>query len=165
MDAAVSQFLTKGTALIAIVVVIVNFFVKRIVEMTWPKLRPTAGELDHKPMYSGKAGMWWNEVGLYALPVFIGCTFGRFVNEPFMFGDIATLKGRVFYAGVVGWFADFLYTVVQKALYKSTGVELPSPGQIVAVQQTTTTVVASGSDAATNAENAQQAIQDISKTS
>lgn len=148
MDATVSQFLTKGTAIIAIVVVILNFFVKRIVEMTWPKLRPVGGEMDHKPMYSGKAGMWWNEVGLYALPVLIGSTFGRFVDEPFMFGDISTIKGRVFYAGVVGWFADFLYTVVQKALYKSTGVELPSPGQMVAVQQTTTTVVASGERAA-----------------
>jgi hypothetical protein len=100
-------------------------------------------------MYAGKAGMWWNEVGLYALPVFIGSTIGRFVNEPFLFGDINTNTGRVFYAGVVGWFADFMYTVIQKALYKSTGVQLPSPGQIVAVQQTqtkTTTTVVSVND-------------------
>jgi hypothetical protein len=163
MDAAVSQFLTKGTAIIAIVVVILNFFVKRIVEMAWPKLRPVGQAMDHKPMYAGKAGMWWNEVGLYALPVFIGCTVGRFVDEPFMFGDITTLKGRVFYAGVVGWFADFLYTVVQKALYKSTGVELPNPGQVIAVQQTTTTVVASGGDAVANAENAVAAMDEVKK--
>lgn len=147
MDAAVEQFLTKGTALIAIMVVILNFFVKRTVEMIWPKLKPTGHAMDHKPMYAGKAGMWWNEIGLYALPMFIGCTIGGLVNEAFLFGDITTHTGRVFYAGVVGWFSDFLYTVVQKFLYKSTGVQLPSPGQVVVAQTTTTeqttTVVAS----------------------
>lgn len=163
MDAAVSQFLTKGTALIAIIVVILNFFVKRIVEMTWPKLVPVGGAMDHKPMYSGKPAMWWNEIGLYALPVFIGCTIGRFVNEPYLFGAIGTVVGRVFYAGVVGWFADFLYTVVQKTLYKSTGVELPSPGQAVVVQQTTTTVVASGEGASGAAANAAAATNEAQK--
>lgn len=162
MDAAVSQFLTKGTALIAIMVVILNFFIKRTVEMVWPKLKPVGEAMDHKPMYSGKGAMWWNEVGLYALPMFIGCTIGRFVNESFLFGEIATVTGRVFYAGVVGWFSDFLYTVVQKFLYKSTGVQLPSPGQAVVVQQTT--VVASGENAAGAAENAQAALNDINKT-
>jgi hypothetical protein len=152
MDAAVSQFLTKGTALIAIMVVIVNFFLKRTIELKWPQLRPTGTAMDHRPMYAGKPAMWWNEVGLYALPVFIGCTIGRFVNEAFLFGDIQTNTGRVFYAGVVGWFADFMYTVIQKFLYKSTGVALPSPGQVVAVQQTTTTVVASGEGAAETAQ-------------
>jgi len=151
MDDAVSQFLTKGTAIIAIVVVILNFFIKRIVEITWPKLIPIGGAMDSKPMYSGKPAMWWNEIGLYALPVFIGCMIGRFVKEPFLFGAIGTVVGRVFYAGVVGWFADFLYTVIQKALYRSTGVKLPNPDQLVAMQQTTTTVVASGKDAAANA--------------
>ncbi len=161
MDAAVAQFLTTGTVLIAIMVVILNFFVKRSVEMIWPKLKPTGKELDHKPMYQGKAGMWWNEIGLYALPMFIGCTIGALVNEAFLFGEITTHTGRVFYAGVVGWFADFLYTVVQKFLYKSTGVQLPSPGQqLIAVQQTTTTVVAAGEDAA---EVAQNVIEDSKK--
>lgn len=160
MDAAVEQFLTKGTALIAIMVVIINFFVKKTIELKWPKLKPTGTAMDHKPMYSGKASEWWNEIGLYALPVFIGCTIGRFVNESFLFGEIATITGRVFYAGVVGWFADFLYTVITKALYKSTGVQLPSPGQqLVAVQQTTTTVVAAGEGAAETA----QAVMDEAK--
>jgi hypothetical protein len=153
MDAAVAQFLTTGTVMIAIMVVIVNFFVTRTVEMVWPRLKPTGAAMDHKPMYAGKAGMWWNEIGLYALPMVIGCTIGGLVNETFLFGDITTHTGRVFYAGVVGWFADFLYTVIQKVLYKSTGVQLPSPGQVIAVQQTTTTVVASGENAAETAQN------------
>jgi hypothetical protein len=135
------------------------------VELKWPSLKPTGQAMDHKPMYAGKAGMWWNEIGLYALPVFIGCTIGRFVNEPFLFGSIGTIVGRVFYAGVVGWFADFLYTVVQKVLYKSTGVELPSPGQVVAVQQTVTTAVVTGEGAAGAAKNAQAAIDDANKAS
>lgn len=162
MDAAVEQFLTKGTALIAIMVVIINFFVKKTIELKWPKLKPTGTAMDHRPMYSGKVSEWWNEIGLYALPVFIGCTIGQFVKEPFLFGEISTTVGRVFYAGVVGWFADFLYTVITKALYKSTGVQLPSPGAAVVVQQTT--VVASGENLAGATDNAQAAMDAVDKT-
>ncbi len=128
MDGVVSQFLSKGTAIIAIVVVIAGFFIKRIVEMVWPNLRPVANEMSSKPMYKNKASLWWNQIGLYALPVLIGMLFGFLVKEEFLFGsDIKTTSGRVFYAGCVGWFADFLYEVVQKALLKSTGVSLPNP--------------------------------------
>jgi len=138
MDSAIAQFLTKGTVVIAIMVVIANFFLKRIVEMIWPQLKATANAMDHKPMYRGKPGMWWNEIGLYALPVLIGANLGL-VNDQFLFGpDIATTQGRVFYAAVVGWFADFLYTVVQKVLYKSTGVQLPSHGRVEITEVTST---------------------------
>lgn len=130
MEDVVSQFLSKGTAIIAITVVILVFFTKRIVEMVWPKLRPLANEMDQKPMYTNKAALWWNQIGLYALPVVIGALLGLFINEPFIFGeDIKTTSGRVFYAGVVGWFADFLYEVVQKVLQQKTGVSLPNPDE------------------------------------
>lgn len=128
MDDVISQFLSKGTVIIAIIVVIVGFFVKRVVEMLWPKLRPVAKELDSKPMYTNTAALWWNQIGLYALPVVIGSAIGLLISEPFLFGEeIKTTSGRVFYAAVVGWFADFLYEVAQKALLKSTGVSLPNP--------------------------------------
>lgn len=149
MENAVSQFLTVGTAIIAVIVIIIGFFVQRLVEIQWPNLKKSANEMDHKPMYKSKAALYWNEVILYALPVIIGAHIGWLVKEPYIFGVIATTMGRVFYAAVVGWFADFIYTVIQKALQKATGVTLPSPGTTVAVQQTTqtTTVVSSGEDA------------------
>lgn len=127
MDDAISQFLTKGTAVIVVIVVMANFFVKRIVESIWPRLRAVANEMDHKPMYTNKAALIWNQIGLYALPVVIGGHLGLF-NEPFLFGEeIQTTQGRVFFAAVVGWFADFGYEVVQKTLLKTTGVKLPNP--------------------------------------
>lgn len=129
MDNVVSQFLSKGTAIIAIAVVILQFFIRRTVEIVWPTLKPVGKELDHKSMYTGKAALIWNQLGLYALPVVIGVCIGFLSKEPFLFGDdIKTTSGRVFYAAVVGWFSDFLYEVVQKTLYKSTGVNLPDPG-------------------------------------
>jgi len=129
MDNVVSQFLSKGTAIIAITVVILQFFIRRTVEIVWPTLKPVGKELDHKSMYTGKAALWWNQIGLYALPVVIGACIGWMTKEPYLFGDdIKTVSGRVFYAAVVGWFADFLYEVVQKSLYRTTGVALPNPG-------------------------------------
>lgn len=132
MDAVVSQFLSKGTAIIAVLVVISGFFVKRVVEIVWPQLRASANEMDHKPMYTNKAALWWNQIGLYALPVVLGGLIGAFVKEPLLFDpSIQTKSGHVFYAAVVGWFADFLYEVLQKAFYKSTGVQLPNPDEAV----------------------------------
>lgn len=127
MESAISQFLTIGTAIIAVVVVIIGFFIQRLVEIWWPNLKKSANELEHKPMYKSKVALYWNEIALYALPVMIGATIGWLVKEPYIFGTIATTGGRIFYAAVVGWFADFIYTAIQKALQKATGVSLPSP--------------------------------------
>ena len=127
MESAVSQFLTVGTAIIAVIVIIVGFFLKRLVEIQWPSLKKSANEMDHKAMYKTKLALYWNEVILYALPVLIGAHIGWLVKEPYLFGAIASTTGRVFYAAVVGWFSDFIYTAIQKALQKATGVSLPNP--------------------------------------
>jgi len=128
MEDVVAQFLSKGTAVIALTVVMVGFFVKRFVELAWPKLRSVAKEMDPKPMYTNKAALWWNTIGLYVLPVFLGGLFGALTKDSFFYGpDIKTTSARVFYAGVVGWFADVIYEIIQKALQKTTGVSLPNP--------------------------------------
>jgi len=127
MDQALTDFLSKGTLIIAVLVVIINFFVRRIVLLIRPDFKPLGSAMDKKAMYSNTAAMWWNEIGLYALPVIIGANLGLFKGLSFAFDtSIKTASGRVFYAAIVGWFADFLYEVVQKMLYKSTGVTLPS---------------------------------------
>jgi len=131
MDAVISQFLSKGTVILAVVVVMIGFFVKRSVEMVWPQLRPVANEMDHKSMYTCKAALWWNQIGLYALPVVIGSCLGT-INSTFLFGDLTSARDRVLYSAVVGWFSDFLYEVFQKAVLKSTGVSLPNPDEAVA---------------------------------
>lgn len=131
MDDVVSQFLSKGTAAIAIVVVIGNFFIKRTVEIVWPNLKPVAKEMDPESMYRTKAALLWNQIGLYALPVIIGILIGLLAKGDFLFGDIQSREDRVFYAACVGWFADFLYELFQKTLFTKTGVKLPDPDERV----------------------------------
>lgn len=126
MDALYSTLASKGTVILAIIVVIIGFFFKRIVETIWPQLRAVANEMDHKPMYSCKAALWWNQIVLYALPVVIGGLLGL-INSPLLFGDLKAARDRILYAAVVGWFSDFLYEVFQKTVQKSTGVSLPGP--------------------------------------
>lgn len=129
MDNAITQFLSKGTLIIAVTVVIVQFFIRRSLEIAWPSLKPQAQELDHKAMYANKVALWWNSIGLYLLPVLVGGTFGWLVKNPMIYGeDVKTVAGRIFYAALVGWFADFLYEVLRVSLYKATGVSLPDPG-------------------------------------
>lgn len=128
MDQAIMEFLNRGTFILAVLVVILNFFIRRTVELLHPDFKPLAGTMDKKAMYSNRAAMWWNEIGLYALPVLIGANLGLVKGLAFLFdASIKTTSGRVFFAGIVGWFADFLYEVIQKILYKNTGVSLPSP--------------------------------------
>jgi len=131
MDQAVLAFLTKGTFVLAVLVVVINFFIRRTVQLIRPDFKPLGGAMDKKAMYADTAAMWWNEIGLYALPVVIGANLGLVKGLGFLFDpSIKTVSGHVFYAAVVGWFADFLYEVIQKILYKSTGVTLPSANDL-----------------------------------
>lgn len=129
MDDLVAQLLSKGTLAIAIMVVIGNFFIKRSVEIAFPILKPVAKEMDPESMYRSRAALYWNQLGLYALPVLLGFLIGTFIKSPLLFGDIQTTEERVMYAAIVGWFADFLYELVQKTLYTKTGVKLPDPDE------------------------------------
>ncbi len=131
MDDIVSQFLSKGTVAIAVIVVMGNFFIKRTVEIIWPGLKPVAKEMDPEAMYRSKAALYWNTLGLYALPVLLGVLIGILFKEPFLFGDIQTGEERITYAAITGWFADFLYELFQKTLYNKTGVKLPDPDERV----------------------------------
>jgi hypothetical protein len=127
MDDAILQFLSKGTFVLAVLVIIINFFIRRTVEIIRPDFKPLGGTMDKKAMYADRAAMWWNEIGLYALPVLIGANLGLVKGLGFLFDpSIKTVSGHVFYAAVVGWFADFIYDVIKQILYKSTGVSLPS---------------------------------------
>jgi len=147
MDQAVLEFLSKGTFVLAVLVVIINFFIRRTVELVRPDFKPLAGTMDKKAMYANRGAMWWNEIGLYALPVMIGANLGLVKGLSGLFdASIKTTSGHVFYAAVVGWFADFLYEVIQKILYKSTGVTLPSASDLA----TTTEVVVMHKDSSQN---------------
>jgi hypothetical protein len=124
MDNALDQLLTFGTMVFAVSIVIVTFFVRRIVETAWPVLRKQADENDPAITYSSSAARWYQTVVLYAIPVVAGGLIGL-IKIPYFFPEtVQTAGGRLFFGGVVGWFSSAVYKVVKRMLAKR-GVDLP----------------------------------------
>jgi len=132
MDHILSQFFTAGTAVLAMTVVIVTFFLRRIVETAAPSVKKKADENDPKLTYHTTFARWWNGVILYALPVLTGGLIGL-MDVPYLF-SVEGLEGgssRVFFGGVVGWMSSYIYKIVRMALKKKTGVDLnPTPSVV-----------------------------------
>jgi mannose/fructose/N-acetylgalactosamine-specific phosphotransferase system component IIC len=126
MDSAISQFFTPGTAVLALSVVIVTFFLRRIVETALPSVKKQADENDPSITYLTLFSRWWNQVFLYAIPVVVGSALG-FANVPYLFSieGLTTTGSRVLFGGVVGWLSTYLYKVLRMALKSRTGVDLP----------------------------------------
>lgn len=126
MDEALSLFLSVNSVILMITVVIAMFFVKRIVELKWPNLRPKANEMDHKPMYATRMALWWNQIILYALPVLLGVGLAHWILEAMPLPG-SKMDLRLFVGGGLGWLSDFLYEIFVKAIQNKTGVQLPNP--------------------------------------
>ena len=128
MDQLIAQFWHLGTLYLGIAVVIVTFFVRRIVEQAAPSLKKAAHENDPKPTYKTKLAEWWNGVILYALPVIAGI-LGATVWRSYFCPEGMDGKDAVMFGTIIGWFSSFLYKVVRKTLKKKTGID-PIPGPI-----------------------------------
>ncbi len=125
MDEAISQLLNIGTAVFAVSIVIVTFFVRRGIETAWPSLRKKADENDPLVSYSTTAARWYQQVVLYAIPVAVGVGLAL-PDIPFLVPeDLRTLGGRIFYGMVSGWFSSASYKVIKRLLAQR-GIELPS---------------------------------------
>jgi hypothetical protein len=140
MDGIYAELSRTGTYVLALIIVIITYFVKKIAVLGYPKLKPkkaVAGEgkiITKAKTYDNKISMWWNEVGLQALPVVLGALFALSGSE-YLFGEALTGEGsdigdRVVYGAIVGWFSTFLYTVVRKTLLKKTGVDISPSGSM-----------------------------------
>ena len=121
MKQAANQLFSMGSVYLALAVVIITFFARRIVETGVP----TANK-NHKPETG--FGHWWNGVILYAIPVVAGSLLaiaawksGTGVLEA------KTTGGAVIHGGTVGWFSSFIYKVFRKYLKQRTGID-PVPG-------------------------------------
>jgi len=127
MDKALDQFLTSGTMIFAVSIVIVTFFVRRIIETAWPTLRKKADENSPYITYSTEAARWYQTVYCYAIPVVIGALL-CLLRVPYFFPESVStaVGGRMFFGMVVGWFSSAVYKVVKKILAKQ-GIDLPSP--------------------------------------
>lgn len=128
MEELTSHILRPGVVAVAVAVVVLTFFVRRIVELIWPLLKKAADANDPGLTYLSKMSVWWNSVILYAIPVVLGgCT--AFIPSDFIHGDIKDLGGRLLFGAGVGWFASFMYKILRKLILKKTGVDI-QPGPV-----------------------------------
>jgi|SRR5688572_1022626 len=126
MDDALNQLLNFGTLIFAVSVVILTFFVRRVIETAWPQLRKQADENAPAVSYSTSAARWYQQVWLYVIPVTAGGLIGLLKIPYFFPNSVETAEGRVFFGGVVGWFSSAIYKVVKRLLAQK-GIEIPSP--------------------------------------
>lgn len=124
MDSAIDQLLSLGSMIFAVSIVIVTFFIRRVVETQWPDLRKQADENAIATTYLNNFARWYQTVILYAIPVVVGGLLGLLKITYFFPESIQTAGGRLFFGGVVGWFSSAIYKVVKKML-ASKGIELP----------------------------------------
>lgn len=135
MDQAVTQLLTWGSVYLAVAVVIVTFFVRRIVETAVPSAKKKADENEAGVTYETTFARWWNNVILYAVPVLTGSLLAL-AETALEWGWLApqSLSGAFLYGGIVGWFSSFLYKVFRKVLKARTGVDpVPGPSSVTSL--------------------------------
>lgn len=133
MDQAISQFFTAGTAILALSVVIITFFIRRIVETAWPSIKKKADENTPQITYATGFARWWNQVILYAIPVIVGAGIGLF-DVPYLFsveGVGGTASSRLFFGGCVGWMSSYLYKIIRLTLKQKTGVDIQPSGSMM----------------------------------
>lgn len=137
LNELVTLVLRPGTFALAVAVVILTFFTKRIVEITLPRWKAGKGvgdgpgekELIKVRRYTNKMALWWNEVIVYAIPVTYGALIGL-MNSEFLHGSAnAEVGARVMWGMAIGWFSSFFYKVLRRAILKKTGVDI-KPGSI-----------------------------------
>lgn len=124
MDDVVALLLNAKTIYLAFAVIIVTFFVRRIVETAVPAARKAADENSPMTTYPTEFSKWWNQVILYAVPVLVGVGLSLTVDE--LISDLMKQTSSiVVYGGIVGWSSSFIYKVLRKILKEKTGIELP----------------------------------------
>ncbi len=143
INSVMSYVWRPGTLTIAVAVVILTFFTRKIVESIRPNLKKRANEMQAAPMYASATGMWWNEVILYAIPVLYGAAFA-FVKSSFLHHDVMDFGGKLAFCGGIGWFSSLLYKGVRKVILQKTGVDIqidaslmPPPVQSAQAAETT----------------------------
>lgn len=123
MEEITTQILRPGTFAVAVAVVVLTFFIRRIVETAHPIWKKGVNENAPGATYLTRMAMWWNTVILYAIPVLLGASTA-FMNSEFLHGGISDFGGRLLFQGGVGWFASFLYKVLRKVILNKTGVDI-----------------------------------------
>lgn len=128
MDQITAQILRPGTFAVAVAIVILTFFIRKIVETAWPHLKKKADENAKDMTYATAFAKWWNTVILYAIPVILGSCAAAVPSE-WIHGDVKDVGGRILFQAGVGWFSSFMYKILRKLILKKTGVDI-QPGPV-----------------------------------
>lgn len=110
MDELIREFSLWGTLALATMCYVATFFTRRVLTTALPWLEPF--KKDGKETYTCGWSRWYNKVVLYAIPVAFGVAWA-FLPSKFLFGDIDTLWGKLFWGGTVGWFSSLLYKLAK----------------------------------------------------
>lgn len=123
MDEAFLQLIHTGTIVFGVSIIMVTFFIRKVVETTFPTAKKKADENAPAVTYETTFSRYWNQVILYALPPAIGALIG-ILDVPYLYGDngAKTLLGRVFTGVFVGGVSAFVY----KSAKKRWGINLES---------------------------------------
>lgn len=123
-DLDIIALLTRpGTYVLAIIIFVVVFFIRRVVENIWPTLKKQHDENSPKITYLTTAARWWNTVILAALPVAFGA-LSSLLKSDFFFDGIGDKGGRIAFGGCVGWFAGFLYQTLKGLIKQKFGLTI-----------------------------------------
>lgn len=123
MEQLMQYLMRPGTLAAVVLITIVSFFVKRIVETAAPSMKQIGHAMSAGPMYGSNLAMWWHSVVLPAVPVLTGGALG-FVNSDFINGGIDGTFNRVMVDCGVGWFSGVLYAGVRKTIKQKTGIDI-----------------------------------------
>lgn len=126
MDEAVSQLLSYKTVILMVAVTIGTFFIRRIVETAFPKVKQAAPETAHAVTYTNKAAEWWNKVILYLIPVLVGAGLALTIKDLVSLEGFTTKGSLAMYGSICGWFSATGYKILRQTIKKKTGIELPS---------------------------------------
>lgn len=124
MNDVVSNLLSQGTVYLMLICVIVTFFVRKGVEVGWPKLKKQAHANAPEITYASKMAEVWHTLILRAIPLVTGAALGVWYIEV-IHGDMKQMGSRVLFGSIAGFFASGGYKAVRMAFFKKTGVKLP----------------------------------------
>lgn len=115
MDEAFSQLMHPGTIVFGVSVVILTFFIRRLVETAVPSAKKKADENHPDMTYETTFARYWNQVILYILPPVTGSMIG-IMDIPYLHGENGpgTMGGRVFAGIFVGGVSAMLYKTAKK---------------------------------------------------
>jgi hypothetical protein len=123
-DLDIIGLLTRpGTYVLGLAIYIVTFFIRRIVEGIQPKWKKQADANAAKTTYLTTWSRWWNEVILYAIPVYFGGASGLLKSD-FFFAGIGDKGGRIIFGVAVGYLSSFLYKCLQKVIKQKLGLDI-----------------------------------------